>query len=198
MEPVRNTQVSKRTYDFALNRSKAFRLIQQRSFFRKKITLVSGKESDFYFDMKPTMFHPEGALLLAEMIFHKLEHLPIDSVGGLAVGAVPLISPVALVSFQKGKLLSGFFVRKEVKDHGTKKLIEGMDDLKEHNVVILDDVTTSGGSAMLAVEAARKSGANVLLVLAVVDREEGAAEFFKERDIPFEAIFKATEFLKTA
>src|SRR5260221_9349096 len=157
MKAARMADKGKGTYQSALTRSKVFKLIQQRSFARKKIKLASGKESNFYFDMKPTMFHPEGALLLAEMIFHRLEALPVDSVGGLAVGAVPLISPLALLSFQKSKLLPGFFVRKDIKDHGTKRLVEGMEDLKDHNVAILDDVTTSGGSAMLAVTAAKET-----------------------------------------
>jgi orotate phosphoribosyltransferase len=195
MKAARMSDKGGGTYQSALARPKLFKLIQQRSFARKKTKLVSGKESDFYFDMKPTMFHPEGALLLAEMIFHKLEGLPVDSVGGLAVGAIPLISPLALLSSQKGKLLPGFFVRKDVKEHGTQRRIEGIGDLKEHNVVILEDVTTTGGSAMLAVTAAREAGANVILVLSVVDREEGASAFFAEQGIPFEALFKASEFL---
>jgi orotate phosphoribosyltransferase len=195
MKAAGMAEKGKGTYQSALTRAKLFKLIQQRSFARKNIKLVSGKESNFYFDMKPTMFHPEGALLLAEMIFHKLEALPVDSVGGLAVGAVPLISPLALFSFQKGKLLQGFFVRKDIKEHGTKRLIEGIEDLKDHNVVILEDVSTTGGSAMLAVTAAKEAGANVILVLAIVDREEGAEKFFADQGVPFEALFKANEFL---
>jgi orotate phosphoribosyltransferase len=195
MEPVRTSSKGKGSYESALARASVFKLILKRSFGRKKIKLASGKESDFYFDMKPTMFHPEGALLLAEMIFDRLKDEMVDSVGGLAVGAVPLISPLALVSYQKNRLLPGFFVRKEIKEHGTKRLIEGADDLKDQNVVILDDVTTSGGSAMLAVNAAREAGAHVILVLSIVDREEGAVERFKKEGIHFEALFKASEFL---
>ncbi|HXY89270.1 MAG TPA: orotate phosphoribosyltransferase [Xanthobacteraceae bacterium] len=196
MKPVRPPATGKGSYEAALARAKVFKLILKRSFFRKKIKLTSGKESDFYFDMKPTMFHPEGASLLAEMIFDRLKDEMVDCVGGMAVGAVPLISPLALVSYQRNRLLPGFFVRKDVKEHGTMKRIEGIDDLKDQNVVILDDVTTTGGSAMLAVEAARQAGANVILVLSIVDREEGAVERFKKEGVPFESLFKASEFLK--
>jgi orotate phosphoribosyltransferase len=179
-------------------RAKVFQIIKDRSFGRGKITLASGKESGFYFDMKPTMLNPEGAALLAEMILQKLEGLNVDYVGGLAVGAVPLLSPIAMESHRRGRGIPGFFVRKEVKDHGTRLKIEGLEPgetLSGKTVVILDDVTTTGGSAMIAVEEARNAGAKVILVLAVVDRLEGAEEFYKAQGVPFEALFTATEFL---
>jgi len=181
-------------------RAKAFSLIKERSFFRQRIVLTSGRESDFYFDMKPTMFHPEGAALLAELILQNLDGLKVDYAGGLAVGAVPLLSPLAMESYRKGRPIPGFFVRKEIKGHGTRRRIEGLDarqSLAGKSVVILDDVTTTGGSAMLAVNAAQDAGATVVLVLSVVDREEGAAEFYKAAGIPFRAIFTASEFLKS-
>jgi orotate phosphoribosyltransferase len=180
------------------SRARAFQLIKERSFFRKKITLASGRESDFYFDMKPTMFHPEGAALLAELMLHDLEGLNVDYVGGLAVGAVPLVSPLSMESFRLGRPIHGFFVRKDVKDHGTMRLVEGLkpgDTLAGKAVVILEDVTTTGGSALNAVTAARASGANVVLVLSIVDRQEGADEAFAQAGVPFRAIFTAAEFL---
>jgi orotate phosphoribosyltransferase len=193
MEPLRFPD-SARTI-----RSKAFSLINERSFFRSKITLASGKESDFYFDMKPTMFHPEGASLLAEMVFERLKTENIDYVGGLAVGAVPLLSPLNALSFMRGHPIPGFFVRQSVKDHGTKKTVEGLtndSDLQGKAVAILDDVTTTGGSAMIAVRAARNLGAKVVIVLSIVDREEGATESFKTEGVAFEALFTAGEFLR--
>ena len=119
-------------------------------------------------------------------------------VGGLAVGALPLISTIPMLSARHAKPIPGFFVRKEVKDHGTMKLVEGLaegETLRGKRVVILDDVTTTGGSAMIAVQAATDAGAKVILVLSVVDREEGAEEFYKEKGIPFEALFRASELL---
>ena len=179
-------------------RTKVFNLIRAKSFAKGKFVLVSGKESDYYLDMKPTMFDPEGANALSEMVLDELEDVEVDYVGGLALGAVPLISTITMLSHQRNRPLPGFFVRKEVKDHGTKKLVEGLsnaDALKGKRVVILDDVTTTGGSAMTAVEAAQQSGATVVLVLSIVDREEGAAEFYKQRNIPFEYLFRASEFM---
>lgn len=178
-------------------RTRAFNLIKAKSFAKGKFTLASGKESDYYLDMKPTMFDPEGANVLSEIILDKLEKLEVDYIGGLALGAVPLISAVTMLSHDRERQFPGFFVRKEVKDHGTKKLVEGVDeaDLKGKRVVILDDVTTTGSSAMIAVEAARTAGANVILVLSIVDREEGAAEFYQTQGIPFECLFRASEFM---
>jgi orotate phosphoribosyltransferase len=101
------------------------------------------------------------------------------------------------LSSRTDRPLPGFFVRKSAKDHGTKKLIEGTSDIAGKNVVILDDVTTKGGSAMLAVRAAQDAGAIVTLVLSVVDRQEGAAKLFTDAGIPFQHLFTADELLKS-
>jgi orotate phosphoribosyltransferase len=176
-------------------RNRVYEIIKQKSFRRKRVTLSSGKQSDFYFDMKPTMLDPEGATKLAQLILFRLKDTPVERIGGLELGAVPLISPIGTESFLRGpRPVAGFFVRKKVKEHGTQRLIEG-DDISGKKVVILDDVTTTGGSAMLAVRAAQEAGAKVLLVLTIVDREEGAKQTFEEADIPFHSLFTASEFL---
>jgi orotate phosphoribosyltransferase len=110
------------------------------------------------------------------------------------MGAVPLIAPVAMRSLDFGRYLSGFFVRKAVKDHGTKNRVDGT-DIAGKTVVILEDVTTTGGSAMDAVNAVQDAGAKVALVLSILDREEGAAELYAEAGIPFKSLFRAEEFL---
>ena len=183
------------TADGMTLRQRAFNLIKARSFGRKKIRLASERESEFYFDMKPTLMHPEGAYCLAELVLARLQNEQIDFIGGVAVGAVSLISAVTVLSYTHHRPLPGFFVRKEVKDHGTKKLVDGVDTLEGRAVAILEDVTTTGGSSMIAVDAARKSGATIVLVLSVVDREEGAVGFYREAGIPFDSIFRASEFL---
>jgi orotate phosphoribosyltransferase len=177
-------------------RAKTFNLIKEKSFFKGRFTLASGKVSDYYLDMKPTMFDPDGARLLTELVLSRLEGAAVDLIGGLEMGAVPLISNVVMRSLATHRPIPGFFVRKSVKDHGTKKLIEGTNDIAGKSVVILDDVTTTGESAMVAVWAARKAGATVALVLSVVDREEGAAQLFKKEGVPFAHLFTAREFLK--
>jgi orotate phosphoribosyltransferase len=185
-------------FESGLLRAKAFRLIQEKSFSKGRYKLASGKESNYYLDMKPTMFNPEGAAALSEMILDKLAGIEVDYVGGVALGAVPLISTITMLSYLQNRPLPGFFVRKEVKGHGTMKLVEGLakgESLEGKRVVVLEDVTTTGGSSMIAVTAAQDSGAKVILVLSIVDREEGAAEFYKKIGIPFSALFTASEFL---
>ena len=177
-------------------RARAFDIIKERSFGRKRTMLVSGRESHFYFDMKPTMFHPEGAALLPELILQKLAGLKVDYIAGLEMGAVPLIVAVTMLSHQKGRPIPGFFVRKNVKDHGSKKLIDGITGSVEgKNVVVLEDVTTTGKSAMAAVDAVKAAGGHVVLVLTLVDREEGATENFKALGLTFDWVYTASEFL---
>ena len=177
-------------------RAKLFALIKARSFSRRTIALVSGRTSNYYFDMKPTMFDPAGAAWIAELMLDRMEGLKVDYVGGLAIGAVPLVASIIMLSHQRGRPIPGFFVRPEVKDHGTKRRIEGTSEsLAGKNVVIVEDVTTTGGSATAAMDAAAAEGARIVLVLSVVDRLEGAAEHFKARGIPFRAIYTADEFL---
>jgi orotate phosphoribosyltransferase len=176
-------------------RVKAFRKLLELSFKRGKFMLASGKESEFYLDLKPTMFNPEGASLLAQLVLDRIKDLPVDYIGGLELGAVPIVTTVAMLSAPTPRPIPGFFVRKAVKDHGTKRLVEAVNDLTGKNVVILEDVTTTGGSAMQAIAAARAAGANVILVLSVVDRGEGALEFFQQQGIAFQWLFHMQDFI---
>ena len=175
-------------------RNKLFMLLRQRAFRRGRIVLASGKESDYYFDMKPAMLDPDGAALMAELILTEIQGIPADAVGGLEMGAVPLVAPIAMKSTAFGRYLPGFFVRKAVKDHGTQKRVDG-NDIAGKSVVILEDVTTTGGSAMDAVKAVEEAGAKVLLVISILDRGEGAAELYAKAGIPFKSLFTAEEFL---
>lgn len=175
-------------------RNKLFMLLKERAFRLGRIVLASGRESDFYFDMKPAMLDPDGAALLAELILQAIQGVDADCIGGLEMGAVPLIAPVAMKSPDFGRHLPGFFVRKAVKDHGTKKRIDGA-DIAGKTVVILEDVTTTGGSAMDAVKAVQDAGAKVALVLSILDRGEGAAELYAKAGVPFKSLFRAEEFL---
>jgi len=175
-------------------RNQLYMLLRERAFRRGRVVLASGKESDYYFDMKPAMLDPDGAALMADLILNEIQGLSVDAVGGLEMGAVPLIAPVAMKSPEHGRYLPGFFVRKAVKDHGTKKRVDG-NDIEGKSVVILEDVTTTGGSAMDAVKAVEDAGAKVALVISILDRGEGAAELYAQAGIPFKSLFKAEEFL---
>jgi orotate phosphoribosyltransferase len=181
------------------SRARLAEIIRKRSFGRGEITLASGRRSDFYFNLKPTMLDPEGAALLAELSFEALKDDGLDYVGGLEMGAVPIAGALAQLSWLKGHPIAAFFVRKKPKEHGAKLAIEGLakgESLRGKRVVIVEDVTTTGGSALKAVEAVREAGAEVALVLTMVDRDEGATETFAEAGIPFRSLYKAGEFLK--
>jgi orotate phosphoribosyltransferase len=163
-------------------------IIFRRSFGRGEITLASGRKSDFYFNLKPTMLDPEGAALLAELTLDALANDNADYVGGLEMGAVPIAGAIAQLSYLKGKPLPAIFVRKKPKEHGAKLAVEGLakgETLAGKRVVVVEDVTTTGGSALKAVEAVRDAGGEVALVFTMVDREEGADEAFKETGLPF-------------
>ena len=142
--------------------------------------------------MKPTTFDPEAINLICPIIYDMVREIPAVHLGGLAVGAIPIVS--ALVLYSAGRTpLPGFYVREEVKNHGTQKLIEGFLD-SDADVVIFDDVTTSGASAMKAVDAVRELGCRVAKVITIVDRLEGAAERFKKEGLEFVALFTTKDF----
>jgi orotate phosphoribosyltransferase len=180
------------------SRARLHRIIANRSFGRGEVTLASGRKSDFYFNLKPTMLNPEGAALLAELTFDALKDGKYDYVGGLEMGAVPIAGAIAQLSWINGHPIAAFFVRKKPKDYGAKAQVEGLtkdESLNGKRIVIVEDVTTTGGSALKAAEAIREAGGEVALVLTMVDREEGATETFKQAGLPFKSLFKASEFL---
>lgn len=193
MQPLRR-DMPKHDY-----RAELFELIRTRSFGRGKIMLASGRESDYYIDMRPTTVHPAGATCVGELIVDVLEGIDAEFVGGLEAGAIPIATAVAIASHRRGRDIGAFFVRKRPKDHGAKKLVEGLpkgETLRGKNVVVVEDVTTTGGSSMQAVQALREEGANIVLVLTIVDRLEGAAENFAAEGLKFAALYTADEFLK--
>jgi len=181
------------------SRARLAEIIRTRSFGRGEITLASGRKSDFYFNLKPTMLDPEGAALLAELSFEALKDDRLDYIGGLEMGAVPLAGAIAQLSWLKNQPIAAFFVRKKPKEHGARLAVEGLakgESLKDKRIVIVEDVTTTGGSAIKAVDAVREAGGEIVLVFTMVDREEGAAETFAQAGVPFRALYKASEFLK--
>lgn len=173
-------------------------IVKVRSFSTGGTTkLASGRTTSYYFNMKPTMLDPEGAALIGELVLEALSDVKADYIGGLEMGAVPLATAVAMVSHQKGKRMPAFFVRKVPKDHGAEKLIEGLapgESLRGKRCVIIEDVTTTGGSSMKAVEAVRKEGGEIACVITIVDRKEGAVENFGAAKLPFRWILTTDDF----
>ena len=168
------------------------------------IRLTSGKTSNFYVNLKPTMMDPEGAALLARLVLAEARAVGAELVGGLEMGAVPIVSAVAAESYRSangGGRIGGFFVRKRPKEHGVKALIEGLEEshgLEGRRVMIVEDVTTTGGSILQAVEAARAAGAEIAGVLTIVDRQEGAGEAVAEHGLELKSLFTASDFADAA
>ena len=158
----------------------------------RTFTLASGKTSGFFVNLKQTMLDPEGSNLLADLILDVLEEHGIRNFGGLAMGAVPLVASVCTKSYRRFPV-NTFFVRKETKDHGAEKLIDGHLEAGAE-VLIVDDVVTTGGSAMLAVEAVRARGCTVSKVLAIVDRQEGGQETFAREGLELISLFTRADF----
>lgn len=179
-------------------RERLIAIIRERSFQSgKEITLASGRTSTYYFNMKPTMLDAEGAHLIATLILDTIKDLRPDLVGGLEMGAVPIASAVAAVSQTTGQPVNAFFVRKQAKEHGTKSLIEGLpagDSMQGKRVVVVEDVTTTGGSAIKAAQALQAEGAEVVGVVTIVDRQEGAADAFAAAGLELTPILTLTDF----
>lgn len=170
-------------------------IVAERSFSQgAEFTLASGKTSTFYFDMKQTMLDPEGANLIGELVLEKTAALGADYVGGLAMGAVPIAVAVVMKSQATARPMKGFWVRKEVKEHGTRKKADGyLPDGSD--VLIVEDVATTGGSALQAIEEVRGRGCRIAAVVTIVDRQDGARERLQAEGIEMISLFKTSDFL---
>jgi orotate phosphoribosyltransferase len=179
-------------------RRQLIEIVRQKSFRSGEVfKLASGKTSTLYFNMKPTLLDPEGALLSASLVLDLMADDRADLIGGLELGAVPIAAAVAAVSAVEGRPIAGFLVRKQAKQHGTQSLVEGLvkgETLAGRRVVIVEDVTTTGGSAIKAADVVRAEGGSIARVVSVLDRQEGAAEAFAAAGLPFSSVLRAEDF----
>ncbi|MEQ8181200.1 MAG: orotate phosphoribosyltransferase [Smithellaceae bacterium] len=157
-------------------------------------TLASGRQSNYYFNCKPTTLDPEGMNLIGAIIFDMVKDSSITAAGGLTLGADPIANSLAVISYQKGKPIKSFIVRKDVKDHGTKSAIEGSVKAGE-TVLIIDDVITTGGSTITAIEQARQAGLIVDRVITLIDREEGGRENIQKHVENIQSVLTRTEIM---
>jgi orotate phosphoribosyltransferase len=179
--------------DLADKKRQLLDIIRRRSLLRNSdFTLASGRSSNFFFDMKRTVFDPQAAPLLADLLFDRIKDEEVDCIGGLETGAIPIVALVCARSWPE-KPLMGFFVRKETKGHGTDQRIEGLLD-KGARVAVFEDVTTTGASATQAAAAAQAQGCTIVKVISVVDRLEGAAANFRRAGIAFDPLFTMRDF----
>jgi orotate phosphoribosyltransferase len=168
-------------------------ILRRESYVPGRVKLASGRESDFYIDVRRSSLLPEGAHLIGRVLFERIRPLQLDAVGGMAAGAIPLVDAVVHAAYREKAPVPGFFVRKAAKGHGLGKRLEGRFE-KGYRVAILEDVVTTAGSSLDAAGAVEAAGGSVALVLALVDRLEGGGEAVTARGYPFEAVFTRADF----
>lgn len=181
-----------------MSRARLIQILSERSFERRQVKLASGRTSDFFIDCKQTILTAEGHALVGSLMFDALAELgPIDAVAGVALGGCPLASAVSLISHQRGRDLPALYVRKEKKDHGTEKLLEGDKALRPGmRVALLEDVITTGGSSLKALEVLKSAGAEIAGIIALVDRAEGGRETIEAQGLKLVALTTRHDFMK--
>jgi orotate phosphoribosyltransferase len=180
------------------DRQRLKEIILNKSYRKGTFTLTSGKTSDFYIDGKQTTLSAEGAYLCGKLLFQLLQKspTPIDAVGGMTLGADPLVTAVSIASFLDEKPIPAFIVRKEAKGHGTGNYIEGLKNMPEGcTVALLEDVVTTGGTLFKVIERVESAGFKVGLIATVVERQEGGTEALAAAGYRLEALFTRQQLL---
>ncbi len=177
------------------DREKLKEIILRLSYEKRLVTLASGRQSDFYFDGKQTTLHAEGGFLVGKLFYEAIKELPgVQAVGGITLGADPIATATSIAACLDGKPMHAFIIRKEPKGHGTGQWLEGRKNLPAGTrVVIVEDVVTTGGSSMKAVNRAREEGLDVLGIVSLVDREEGGRENIEAEGYWLKTIFTKSQ-----
>jgi len=184
--------------DAGAMRGRLAALLLEKSYRAGEVTLTSGRKSDYYFDCKQTALYPEGAWLIGNLLFDLLPQ-GIVGVGGMTLGADPLVTAVSLVSHLRGRPMPAFIVRKAAKGHGTNQFLEGLSNFRSGDkVALLEDVVTTGGTLMTVIDRVQDAGLSVGAVVTVLDREEGGTERLAERGFPLLSIFTRHALLAAA
>jgi len=173
-------------------------LLLEKSYREGDFTLSSGRKSDFYFDGKQCALHPEGAWLIGHLFNDLLSDIPnLHAVGGMTLGADPLVTATSIISYMQKKPLCAFIVRKTPKGHGTNQYLEGLGNLAPgKKVAILEDVVTTGGSLLKACEYVQDAGLSISAVCTILDREEGGSEAIAEAGYELRSLFRRKELLE--
>lgn len=176
------------------------RLLVAKSYKEGDFTLTSGKKSEYYFDCKQTALHPEGAWLLGNIFLETLDRYHnIAGVGGMTLGADPLVSAVTVVSYMTKRPLPGFIIRKQPKGHGTAAWLEGITNFTQgDSVVLLEDVVTTGGTLITSIERVQEAGFHVAGILCVLDRQEGGRERLEQAGHALVSLFTRSALLEAA
>jgi orotate phosphoribosyltransferase len=169
-------------------RARLLELLRRDAFQTGEFTLASGVKSDYYIDGRLLTLSSDGARVLGELILDMIGGEEVDAVGGMTMGADPIVGAVLALADLRGRRLHGFLCRKQPKDHGTGQQIEG-NLAAGHKVLMVEDVITTGGSTLRAIEAVEKVGGGVVRVISIVDRLAGGAEAFAEKGVRYTPIF---------
>ncbi len=184
--------------DAGAMRGRLASLLLEKSYRAGEVTLTSGRKSDYYFDCKQTALHPEGAWLIGNLLFDLLPE-GVRGVGGMTLGADPLVTAVSIASFLRGRPLPAFIVRKAAKGHGTNQFLEGLSNFRPGDTVaLLEDVVTTGGTLLTVIDRVQDAGLVVGAVVTVLDRKEGGAERLAERGFPLLSVFTRDALLAAA
>lgn len=175
------------------NRPRLLELFRERALKFGDFTLASGKKAKYYLDGKQITLHSEGLRLVSEGLLELLDGIDFQAFGGMSIGADPIVGGVLTVAGERRRDLAGFLVRKEAKGHGTGKFVEGP-VTPGMKVVIVDDVVTTGGSALQSVDRIQEFGCEVVQVVAIIDRMEGGAANFAARGLPLKSLLTIADF----
>lgn len=179
------------------DRARLHELLVKHAYAKRKVVLASGRESDFYVDCRGVALCAEGHALIGRLMLAAARELEpeLQAIGGLTMGADPLASAASLTSWLEKRPVGAFLVRKEPKGHGTGQWVEGLQLLpKEPRAVVVEDVVTTGGSSLKAVERARMAGLKISGVVALVDRCEGGREAIEAAGLKLTALFGRGDF----
>ncbi|MFI3270717.1 MAG: orotate phosphoribosyltransferase [Pseudomonadota bacterium] len=175
------------------------KILVEKSYREGDFTLTSGRKSDYYFDCKQTALSAEGSWLVGSLFVDLVADVDIVGIGGMTLGADPLISATTVMSHVKGRPLAGFIVRKESKGHGTNQYVEGLANFKPGDkVAMVEDVVTTGGSLLKACERVKAAGLDIVAVCTVLDREEGGRQAIKDAGYDLISIFTRAELVALA
>jgi len=169
-------------------------LLLEKSYREGEFTLTSGQKTDYYFDCRQTALHPEGAWLIGNLFADMIRDIPAVAVGGMTLGADPLVTATSVIARQQGRFLAGLLVRKETKKHGAQQYIEGIANVAPgDHVIMLEDVVTSGASVLKACQRAQEAGLTIAAVCAILDREEGGREAIRAAGFELQSLFTRPE-----
>ena len=171
-------------------------LLKKEAYLKKRVTLSSGRISNFYIDVRKISLSPKGVYLISHLIFTLLKDKKISAIGGPTLGADPIVGGICYLVYKNKKKLKGFLIRKSPKKYGRQKLIEGQTLNSGERVVIIDDVATSGSSLVKSIQVLKKEKIKVAAAVVVVDREEGAKETLARHKCPLISLLTKSDFLK--